>query len=78
MFVSEFGKWDFRSAVEKGPESAAALDKWITQMILQWRSAGNAAVGSPGTVVISDCEGFDIVQFGSIGGILFMNFQMQN
>ena len=69
MFVIEFGKWNFRSAVEAGAETTAELDKWMSQMMLRWRSAGNETLGSPGAVVIADYEGMDILKLGHAGGI---------
>ena len=46
------------------------LDKWLTQVLLRIRSAGNEAPDSPGAVVIGDIDGMGITQLGHAGGKL--------
>lgn len=66
VIVMEAGRWDYRSAIEAGEE--ADLDKYMTQMFLHWSQIGNETPDSPGSVIISDLDGFGARQASHPGG----------
>lgn len=70
VWIFEYGHWDVRGAIEKGPESEKIFDKYVEQMIVRfWESLkiySTEERKAEDFILIDDLKGFDQRQFSHV------------
>ncbi|CAG7716192.1 unnamed protein product [Allacma fusca] len=65
IWVLEFGRWDIRTTVERGPKSQAKFDKYVDQAVMIIYNSSIPDDGINPVIGIVDFEGYNLRQLSS-------------